>query len=125
MRVRQAPAGDPRRELERAPPIKGDRALTLKQARHAVLPAAALAAWGVTVWAAADGLDSEDVIPTGVAVVLSVWSLMVYQYRRFWRDTSKVSFERTVTAVAEGVRAEMQGCIEGDGRRAPGPRTGA
>ena len=98
--------------------------MLLKQARIAILPAAALAAAGLTGWVdSLRGIDvgRDDLCPAVLTIILSFWALLAHFYRKFWRDTRKVQFERTVAAVAEGVRAEMQGRIagDGDGQHAP------
>ena len=97
----------------------------LNRARHAILPAAALAAFGVTAWVdSLSGIDTDrdGLLPAMLTIVLSVAALLDYQFRKFWRDTRKAKFENAVASIAEGVRAEMHGRIAGDEKGAPGPR---
>ena len=99
----------------------------LKQARHAILPAAAVAAAGVTVWVDTlrhTDVTRDDLCPATLTVILSVWALLAYYARRFWRETRRAKFENALASIAEGVRAEMVGRIDGDGQRAPRPRRG-
>jgi hypothetical protein len=96
--------------------------MLLHRARTAILPAAALAAWGLTAWTAT---LHRAIIPASLAVVFTVWTLLDYYTRKFWRDTRKAQFNTALTALAEGVAAEMHERIDGDGQHAPGPRTGA
>lgn len=93
--------------------------MPLKRIRHAVLPLAALAAWGVTAWAAAGGVDRDDVIPTGAAVVLTVWALLDYYYVKSFRETraARVQVEQALPTLAEGVAAAIREKDPGDGQR--------
>jgi hypothetical protein len=101
----------------------------LKQARHAVPPAAAALAWaGAIVMAASDraGLDADDRLTLALAIVASVWVIVDVYYRRLTRDRQQAHAGHDVGVLAEGVAAYMrQDGGGGDGQRAPGTRTDA
>jgi hypothetical protein len=97
----------------------------LKQARHAVLPALALIAWGAAAWGETRhgvDFDRDDLIPASLAVVLSVWALLDYYYAKFWRESRKVKFEHALESVAAGVSAYMRQQQDGDGHVAGRPQ---
>lgn len=100
----------------------------LKQARHAVLPAAALAAAGVTVWVdTLHGIDTDrdDLCPAVATIVLSVWALLDFYYRKLSRDRQQVHAGHDVGVLAEGVAAYMRQVPDGSGQHAPEPRAGS
>ena len=101
----------------------------LNRARHAILPAAALAAWAVTVRIdTLRGIDTgrDDLIPFGLTIVLSVWALLDYYFRRLTRDRKQALADRDLDVLAEGVAAAYQriSAAGRDGRHTPGPRAG-
>lgn len=97
----------------------------LKRTRPAILPAAALAAAGVTIWL--DTLDSidvnrDDLLPAVLTIVLSLWALIDYYYRKLTRDRQQAHAGHDVGVLAEGVAAYMRQAPAWDGKHVPGPR---
>ena len=80
----------------------------LKQVRIAILPALALAAWGVTIWVETlrgINVDRDDRCPSLLAIVFSVWALIDHYYRKLNRDRQQAHAGHDVDLLAKGVAA--------------------
>ena len=83
----------------------------LNRACRAILPAAALAAAGVTAWIdTLSGIDTgqDDLFPAMLTVIFSVWALLDYYFRRLTRDRQQALAGHDVGVLAEGVAAYMR-----------------